>query len=206
MSWPRYLLSVCFGYPLATLKTLKHWLLPPETKIGRIPLGAHVRESLSEKRYRERDHYSRMMIRIFSCMSHVASMDLHLENINMINTISSVQKNVHSTETNAFRTSNSDSILTKSIPSPQVAARSFLKQVVWVFHWLKSRIPMNSNCCQCAKGPDNLSGYRMAHNIFLFTWISCDIQSTYPFVVSVRPWLIDCSSALHPSALSTALQ
>lgn len=51
-----------------------------------------------------------------------------------------------------------------------------------------------------------VSVYRMAYYTSPFVWISCDIQSTYPIVVSVGLWLIDCSSALHPSAQSSTLQ
>lgn len=65
---------------------------------------------------------------------------------------------------------------------------------------------MNFNCRWCEKGTENLGVYRMVHNTFPFAWVSCDIQSTYPIVLSVRPQLIDCSPALHPSAQSSALQ
>lgn len=85
--------------------------------------------------------------------------------------------------------------VTASMPSLWRVIWSFLKQVVWVFHWLVCRISINFNCCWCKKGPENLGVYRMAHNTFLFAWISCDIQSTYP-IVSVGLWLIDSSAAL----------
>lgn len=55
---------------------------------------------------------------------------------------------------------------------------------------------MKFNCCRCEKGPANLDVHRQVRNTFLFTGISCDIQSTCPIVASVGERLIDCISAL----------
>lgn len=80
------------------------------------------------------------------------------------------------------------------MPSVGRVVSSLVKQVVWACGW----IVWNTNEIQLLVVPNRSrqSRYRMALTSFLFAWIFCDIQSTYPIVVSVGPWLIDCSSAL----------